>query len=189
MIAMSSTVRAFLSIDVEEPSLRDRIHHLQSRLDQHAAKLKLVEIQNVHFTLRFFGDTPLSKTDIIRDSLQSLQARPFAVRMEGVGAFPTLTRARVIWVGVSDGHDKMVSLKSQIDDLLGNLGYPPDKRFKTHLTIARVRSVRDRDRFLRNIESLRNEVVGTMSVTCIRMKKSTLTPAGPIYETLWEIPL
>jgi 2'-5' RNA ligase len=149
--------------------------------------MKLVERENIHFTLRFLGDTQHTKIERIRKELLEVRYRPFTIRIDGVGAFPTTNRPRVIWVGVSDNAERITDLKLDIDDRLGNLGYSRDRKFHSHATIARVRNVRDRSRMKENIEHLAQEPVGTMSVECFRMTKSTLTSSGPVYETLWEV--
>ncbi len=184
---MTETVRAFLSIDIESPDLLSRISYIQQKLDQTAAKMKIVERDNIHFTWRFFGDTAITKLDKMRTELECLEFSPFSIEIKGVSAFPNIRRPRVIWIGVTHNADLLSNLKRQTDDILGNLGYPRDKKFTPHATIARVIAVRDRDAVIRNLESLDSESVGTMTVDAIRMTKSTLTPSGAIYETLWEI--
>jgi 2'-5' RNA ligase len=72
---------------------------------------------------------------------------------------------------------------------LKQIGYKPDRKFHAHATIARVREVRNRDAAVENLESLMTESVGSMTVSNFRLTKSTLTSSGPIYETVWEIPL
>ena len=186
---MSSDVRAFLSIDIDDDALLSRIVHIQQKLDLQAAKMKLVERDNIHFTLRFFGDTPVSKLELMHTELSKVQFAPFTIEIAGVGAFPSIRRPRVVWVGLAQNAKLMIDLKREIDDYLGNLGYPPEKkRFHAHATFARVRAVRNRDRMIANLESVANESVGIMTVSDFRMTKSTLTSSGPIYETLWEIP-
>lgn len=184
---LSSNIRVFLSIDIDDEALLSRINHIQNRLDREAAKLKLVERNNIHFTLRFLGDTSLPKIEKIRQEFTNAEFDAFPIRIEGVGAFPNIRSPRVIWIGVEENADKVTQLKLLTDDLLGNLGYPPDKKFHAHATVARVRAVRSRDRMVNNLEELANEAIGTMNVNCFRMTKSTLTSSGPIYETLWEI--
>jgi 2'-5' RNA ligase len=185
---LSSDVRAFLSIDIDENVLLSRIAHIQQKLDLKAAKIKLVERSNIHFTLRFFGDTPVSKLELMHTELSKVQFAPFTIEIAGVGAFPSIKRPRVIWVGVTQNAKLMINLKREIDDYLGNLGYPPErKRFHAHATFARVRAVRDRGRMIDNLESIATEPVGIMTINNFRMTKSTLTSAGPVYETLWEI--
>ncbi len=184
---MPELVRVFLSVDIEDDALISRIAYIQQKLDRRAAKMRIVEPGNLHFTLRFFGDTPLTKVDRIRNELENIQFSPFTIRIEGVGAFPSKRKPNVIWVGVTQNVERFEKLKLSIDDLLGNLGYPSDRRFHAHVTIARVRSVRNRDLILRSLDGLADESVGTMSVDCFRLTRSTLTQAGPIYETMWEV--
>ena len=187
---MTESVRAFLSVDIDDDALLSRIVHIQGKLDRDAAKMKLVERENIHYTWRFFGDTTGSKLERISEELDTLSFQSFTIQVAGVGAFPNIRRPRVIWIGTTQNADKMVELKRVTDDMLGNVGYPPEKkRFTPHATIARVRFIRDRDRLSSNLESMSSESVGTMTVDGIRMTKSTLTPSGPIYETLWKVKL
>ncbi|RDE13052.1 MAG: RNA 2',3'-cyclic phosphodiesterase [Candidatus Thorarchaeota archaeon] len=185
---LSEKLRVFLSVHITDEPLLARISNIQRRLDQEAAKLKLVEKENIHFTFRFFGDTSLSRIEEMRKTLETVSIDPFTISIAGVGAFPSSHRPNVIWVGVNQNAERMAELKTKIDVLLANLGYPPEKNFKAHATIARVRALRNRERLLNNLELLAREAVGTMTVSAFQMTKSTLKPSGPVYETLWEIP-
>ncbi|MBY8999121.1 MAG: RNA 2',3'-cyclic phosphodiesterase, partial [Candidatus Thorarchaeota archaeon] len=60
--------------------------------------------------------------------------------------------------------------------------------FTPHATIARVRFVKDGEKLVKNLDELVNESIGSMTISRFNMKRSTLTPSGPIYETLWHIP-
>jgi 2'-5' RNA ligase len=182
-------VRAFLSIDIENQTLLPQISKTQSKLDSESAKMKLVEIENIHFTLRFLGDTSLSKIVEIESYLRHIKVDPFEIEVRGVGAFPTKRKPRVIWIGVTKNADRVINLKREIDTHLEKLGYQPErKKFTPHATIARVRHVKDVGRIVDNLEGLANESIGLMTVSNFSMKKSTLTPSGPIYDTLWQVP-
>jgi 2'-5' RNA ligase len=185
---MSGIVRAFLSIDIEDRTLLSRISQIQQMLDLGSAKMKIVETDNIHFTMRFFGDTPVARLDQMRECLQQIKVSPFQIRVKGVGAFPNKRRPRVIWIGVTDNAHQIVQLKAKIDELLTEIGYSAEnEKFTPHATIARIRSVKDPSQLIHNLEELAEEQVGDMTVSSICMKKSTLTPAGPVYETLWSI--
>lgn len=188
MIILDDVLRVFLSVDIDDETLLDKIVASQGKLDRDAAKMKLVERENIHFTWRFFGDTPMPKIDEIHSALTGLECAPFTIQVEGVGAFPNLRRPRVIWIGVTENAEKMVDLKTETDSRLVALGYHPEKKFTPHATIARVRFVKAAGDLTKNLEGLVHESIGSMEVTGIRMTKSTLTPSGSIYETLWEIP-
>ncbi len=186
---LTDNVRVFLSVDIDDDVLLSRIQSLQSQLDSQSAKMKLVERENIHFTWRFFGDTPVESVNAIRSEMSHIEIAPFDIVIGGIGAFPSIRRPRVIWVGVEQNTELVRDLKNQTDSLLAKLGYKIEKKkFIPHATIARVRAVSNRDGIFENLQSLSDETVGTMTVNGIRMTKSTLTPSGPIYETLWEVP-
>jgi 2'-5' RNA ligase len=185
---MSNMVRVFLSIDIEDQSLLSQIQNIQQQLDLTAAKMKIVKSENIHFTLRFFGDTPLTRLDQIRTHLERIEITPFEIKVARVGSFPNRRRPRIIWIGVDNNASEIISLKNEIDSSLLELDYQPEKRkYTPHATIARVRHVKDSKRIADNLENLADEVIGIMTVTKVNMMKSTLTPSGPIYEVLWQI--
>jgi 2'-5' RNA ligase len=186
---MTETIRAFLSIDIDDADLLSKIIQIQEKLDITSAKMKLVERENIHFTWRFFGETQISRLESIHQELSQLKFEPIPIEVTGVGAFPNIRKPRVIWVGVTHNVEQLRELKTNTDTLLNNLGYKIEKKkFIPHATIARVRFIKDRKSLAENLESLSEESVGNMTVTNIRMTKSTLTSSGAIYETIWEIP-
>jgi len=186
---MTGKIRAFLSVDIEDNVLLSEITRIQAKIDKGSMKFKSIEQKNIHFTLHFFGDIELQMVDTIYDALSNIQLGRFPIHIAGVGAFPNPHRPRVIWVGVTQGENEFNQLQAKIEIELKRIGYKADKKFHAHVTIARVREVRNRDAAIRNLETLIEDSVGSMTVSSFRMTKSTLTPSGPIYETVWEIPL
>ncbi len=185
---MSDSARAFLSIDIEDADLLSNISRIQSKLDQDAAKMKLVSRENIHFTIKFFGDTSLATLEQIEDNLEDTSFEGFTIRLEGVGVFPNLRHPKIIWIGVTKNSKRLQRLKKKIDDSIRKLGYRPEHReYTPHATIARVRHIRNKRDIVSSIDSLSDVTIGEMVVGSVRMKKSTLTSSGPIYDTLWEI--
>jgi 2'-5' RNA ligase len=124
----------------------------------------------------------------IEDQSLLVKITPFDIEIARVGSFPNRRRPRIIWIGVVTNASKVLNLKNEIDSLLVELDYQPEKRkYTPHATIARVRHVKDSKRIVDNLEALADEVIGTMTVKKVNMMKSTLTPSGPIYEVLWQI--
>jgi 2'-5' RNA ligase len=110
------------------------------------------------------------------------------VKFEGVGAFPNPRKPNVVWLGVSEGENELRELASKVETLVRKIGLPKsNKGFSPHLTLARVKFWRDRSRLSMVIRELSNVKVGNMAVDLVRLKKSTLTPKGPLYETLYEV--
>jgi len=189
VLKVSEQARVFMSIDIENQTLLPHISETQSKLDTNLAKMKLVEIENIHFTLRFLGDTSLTRIYEIESCLSQIQVSPFEIEVHGVGAFPNSRKPRVIWIGVNHNAERIRDLKIEIDSRLKEFGYKPEKkRFTPHATIARVRYIKDAEKLAKNIDELVDSPIGSMTVSRFNMKKSTLTPSGPIYETLWHVP-
>lgn len=185
---MSEKIRAFLSIDLDDSALLSRVAYIQSKLDRESAKIKLIESDSIHFTLRFFGDVSIAVSEQMYDCLKEIRFQPFDITISGVGAFPSPRRPNVIWVGVSRNHELVRDLKKRIDELLATLGYALEKDFTPHATIARVKAVNNRERLSENIASISSEAVGTLVVDRFRLTKSVLMPTRPIYSTVWEVP-
>jgi len=176
-----------VAVDLDEPIIRERIIAAQQSLGQTGANLKIVEPGIMHLTLRFLGEIPQMTVDRVKDAMRELRFQPFLVQFAGLGAFPNLRRISVVWVGITRGQEELDSIFQQLEPNLRKVGLPPDsKGFSPHMTIARVRSGINRDALAQCIESMREHDFGQMTVEAVRLKKSTLTPKGPIYTTIHE---
>ncbi|RLI28043.1 MAG: RNA 2',3'-cyclic phosphodiesterase, partial [Candidatus Hecatellales archaeon] len=101
---------------------------------------------------------------------------------------PNLNRPRVIWVGVSEGADRLKALAGEVERLMARVGFKPDpKGFTPHLTLARVRAPRSGGRLSALLRQLSGFEAGEMTVDCLRLKRSVLTAKGPIYSNLYEV--
>jgi 2'-5' RNA ligase len=180
-------IRSFVAVDLEEPTIRERIIAAQQSLAQTGASLKIVEPGIMHLTLRFLGEIPQTTVDRVKEAMQELRFQPFMIQFAGLGAFPNLRRISVVWVGMTRGHQELADIFQQLEPKLRQIGLPPDdKGFSPHMTIARVRSGINRDALAKHIENMRDHDFGQMTVKAVRLKKSTLTPKGPIYTTIHE---
>jgi len=183
---LSERLRTFISIDVEEKELLDEIERIQGALLASNARIKPVERENIHLTIRFLGVIPMTIVNEVINIMKRIKFAPFTMTIEHLGAFPERsTRPRVIWLGVTEGAEEVSKIHEQIERELRTIGFPKDReRFVPHITIARVK--RSNPKLIRVINEMRNIKVGSMSVKYIRLKKSILTSRGPIYETLFE---
>ncbi|MEM2866172.1 MAG: RNA 2',3'-cyclic phosphodiesterase [Candidatus Hadarchaeales archaeon] len=178
-------MRTFVALEISE-EVRERLVRFQQKLLQGWASLKLVEPQNLHLTLKFLGEVEEGRLGEVEEALRRgcSGASPFTMEVKGTGVFPSPQYVRVVWAGVGEGWERVSSLQRDVDRELGRLGFPRDTEFVPHLTLARVKSVKDRGGFLRVVEGGRKEEFGRVEVREIHLKKSVLTPKGPIYETL-----
>jgi 2'-5' RNA ligase len=185
---MSGTIRTFFSFDIEDQTIIRRLTEAQRMLANSGADLKLVKPQNIHLTIRFLGDISPAMVDAIHEEMKQLSFTPFTVELTGLGAFPKPTYPRVVWAGIRKGADELRNVFGQLEPRLRGLGFKPDnKGFSPHLTIARVRTGRNKAQLIKRIQELENHEFGAVKAECLRLKKSDLTPKGPIYSTLREV--
>ncbi|MEN3035093.1 MAG: RNA 2',3'-cyclic phosphodiesterase [Candidatus Methanosuratincola sp.] len=181
------SVRAFFALEISE-DMRQRIADLGKEVARSGADVKVVEAENLHVTMKFLGEVPLSKIDEIAGALESIKMRSFELEARGAGAFPDRRMIRVMWVGIGKGAGEVTEVARKLDEALGRFGFPKEKRFVPHITVGRVRSPRNREALLNILDSHSQTVFGTTLVDRLVLKKSTLTGAGPIYSNLKVFP-
>src|SRR2546430_12500135 len=104
-----------------------------------------VSPENVHLTLKFLGQVREARAAELVAALAGATSgfAPFEASVEGLGAFPTPLRARVIWAGVGRGAEPLVELAGRVDAALAALGFEREARpFAPHFTLGRVRAPR-----------------------------------------------
>ncbi|MFH1328793.1 MAG: RNA 2',3'-cyclic phosphodiesterase [Candidatus Bathyarchaeota archaeon] len=185
---MSERIRSFIAIDIDDELLLNRLVELQQTLVNTGANLKLVEKENLHFTLRFLGENPATAINNICDEMKKVSFKPLNLHMKGVGVFPNINRINVVWTGIVEGKEEIRALFNQIESRLSALGFPHDpKGFSPHLTIARVKTGKNKDKLAKSVTELSDHEVGNMTVNYVRLKRSILTPKGPNYSTIYKI--
>jgi 2'-5' RNA ligase len=184
---MPEAIRSFIAFDIESSYVLERITQMQKKLAETGADLKFVEPKNIHITLRFLGNITPNMVDRIFEGMQKVQFVPFDVKIQGVGAFPDIRYPRVVWAGIREGANQLRGIFSQLEPYLRGLGFAPDpKGFSPHLTIARVKSGRNKAALVKFLVENANYEFGVVRAECLRLKRSDLTPKGPIYSTLRE---
>ena len=180
--------RGFISVDIEAAaSLRD----IHVDLNSVGPGLKPVEPSLVHITLKFLGDTREDRVQGIVASMRDVVSgiAPFRIALKGAGAFPARGPARVIWVGIENG-ELLATMAARLEDGLVKFGFAKESRpFKSHLTVARVKDISASANAVAVAHKYRDHEFGEFEVRAIRLKKSVLTPKGPIYSTVEEVPL
>ncbi|MEM3506860.1 MAG: RNA 2',3'-cyclic phosphodiesterase [Candidatus Bathyarchaeia archaeon] len=137
---VEKNVRSFIAFDIDDPSIKNRFIEIQNELIKAGAKVKLVEPQNIHITLRFLGEIPKALVEKVKNEMVNIDFKAFDVEFKGLGAFPSLNRINVIWIGIKKGEEKLKEIFNQLENRLRKLGFSPDpKGFSPHITIARVK--------------------------------------------------
>jgi len=184
-------IRSFLAIELPR-TIQEKIEEIQEDLKSTHADVRWVSPEKIHLTLKFFGNIEESKIEPIVKSIEgSIQATPpFSLKAKGMGAFPYLKNPRVIWMGLTDGKEKVISLQQRLEGLLEKIGFKAeDRSFQPHLTLGRVKTSRGREELARGIEKYRDAHFGDFHVETILFLESDLRPSGPIYTPLKEMKL
>ena len=183
-----SKFRGFIALDLGVPS---KIMEIENEIKKTGANIKLVEPKNMHLTLKFLGDTNEELIDeiekIIKESVEGIE--PFNIQLKGTGVFPNPNYIKVIWIGIQNG-EQIIAIAQKIDEKISKLGFKKEKRkFSPHLTIGRVKSAKNKDKLITVLEKYKDIEFADIKIHSITLKKSDLTPKGPIYTNLKEIEL
>jgi len=151
-------------------------------LRQTRADVRLVEKENLHFTVKFIGEIPEDMIDDIDSRLGSLPLRRMEVGVRGLGAFPDARRPRVVWAGVAPRDLAEFTERGQrVIDALEGVGESDDRGYHPHTTLARVRSPRNAEALTALLREGAAREFGRTPITTLKLKSSVLGPTGPTY--------
>ncbi|ADP77401.1 2'-5' RNA ligase [Methanothermus fervidus DSM 2088] len=177
-------MRTFLAIDLDS-ELHQKVIEIQKKLKETKADIKFVTPENLHFTLKFFGNIDEKQlneiSNIVKKSIEDFHE--FELHLKGIGVFPNKKYIRVIWIGV-DNPEYFIKLQKKLDIEFNKIGFDLERDYVPHLTIGRVKTARNKDRLIKKINELENVTVGSMKVKELSLKKSILRPEGPKYKDL-----
>ncbi len=193
---MTSTWRLFIAVALPGPVI-SVLEEAQDALKAAGAPriVTWVAPANIHLTLKFLGETPITQCDAISAALSGAagQHGPFTLSTSALGCFPSARDPRVIWTGLGGDVDPLQHLHKSIERATARLGFPPEQRpFSPHLTLGRVR----RDATRAEAERL-GILIGhsapppsvRWSVTELSLFRSELKPSGAVYTRLHSVPL
>jgi 2'-5' RNA ligase len=142
----------------------------------------LVPPQNWHFTLRFLGNTePRMSERLVGDLRKARLGSAFSILFGGLGAFPRAKRARIVWLGVDDGAERLISLAEKVESAVRRAGFPAEERpFKPHLTLSRIEPTRS----VADVLAEQSPLQIRMPVTAIALVRSELGKGPAHYESL-----
>lgn len=164
---------------------------LAAELRAASGSLKVVRTDQLHLTLKFLGDTEEGLVPEIATAIRDAteEVRPFEIRIVGTGAFPSLGRINVVWVGI-EGASPLAKVTNALEVPLEALGFPRERRpWTAHVTLARAKGRPDLDRVRAVLEAHANQAFGTASVDAVHLKKSVLTPRGAEYSIVETVQL
>ncbi|MCP4313697.1 MAG: RNA 2',3'-cyclic phosphodiesterase [Bacteroidetes bacterium] len=152
-------------------------------------RISWVDPERYHVTIRFIGDTLPESFEAIRSALRKRVGIPCIsmLNLHRAGSFGPRKKPRVVWVGFEKALLFEI-LKNEVDDALDSCGIPPvDQPFRAHLTLGRVRSLKDLSAYYSAIDSMKSLFSGKVSADRLVFYRSDLGPGGPVYTPLEEI--
>ena len=189
-------IRTFIAVELDQ-EIKDGLVSLQARLSRQVPprSVRWVQLDGIHLTLKFLGDTPLEKVDLIEGALAQAAAEvgPFSFSVQDLGCFPNVRQPRVVWVGLQEPTGALTRLRDAVESHVAPLGFPTEKRpFSPHLTLGRVQRYASRSEVGKVGDVVAATVageLGEMTATVVSYIRSDLRPTGAVYTTLFEAPL
>ena len=188
-------IRTFIALDFPLSildSIEQQTHRLRQTLGEEA--IRWVPTHNLHLTLKFLGNVPVSHLEFIKQMLaQVAESTPqFDMQIGGIGSFPSSKRPRVLWVGIH-APTSLASLQRMIEEGANRLGFEKEERaFSPHLTVGRIRQgidVKEIQKISNAISTIQLGKIGTARVDSVHLYKSALNSEGSIYTKLFTTPL
>lgn len=175
--------RTFIAIELSDESRR-LVAEVQERLRAAGATLRWIKPENLHYTLSFLGEIPAAQVAraVVATRSAVSHIKPFPVLIGGLGAFPSLERPQVIWLGCTEGAEALGHLAREVKSALDQERLPQDpKPFRPHLTLGRVKDNRKWGDVVRAVRAHRDAAIGREWVRAVTVMESRLTPDGPVY--------
>jgi 2'-5' RNA ligase len=183
-------IRAFVGVRVDSIVIQ-RVSDVAAELKAHMPGLRWVAAENLHFTLKFLGDTDEARIELVANALdQALHPFPrFTINAKGLGVFPNLKRARVLWVGLEG--NSLEKLASKVVTALEPLGFARETRaFAPHFTIGRWRQFDGSPVKLGEaLEQWKGYEFGPFTVEHVTLFQSVLDRHGAVYHPMKVVSL
>jgi len=117
-------------------------HILRLRKDVPEAAASWSRVENIHLTLKFFGNVEVKRIEKISEAAERVvkQFSTVQISVGGTGVFPRPSRPQVLWIGVSDPSGQLTALQTKFENECAVEGFEKeDRAYRPHLTIARLR--------------------------------------------------
>jgi 2'-5' RNA ligase len=167
-------MRTFISIEIPN-NVKKEIVKIQNKLPEFYGKK--TETEDLHLTLKFLGELPKEKINEIIEKLNKINYNSFEIKVGSIGVFSEKF-IRIIWLYLTNCN----GLQKKIDNSLGGL-FKLENRFMSHLTIARVKRIEDKKKFLDELKRIKIKSI-KFKVKDFNLRKSILTEKGPIYKDI-----
>lgn len=181
------SIRVFVAATLA-PSVNEEMTKVQTPLRTAGGDVRWVRPRNFHLTFRFLGTVAPARVEKLLATLcDAVRHTPrLRIRVQGLGAFPSLDRPRVVWAGVA-GHG-LSGLASTLAAALTDAGFPSPRAggqaFHPHVTLGRVRSRRGWKSVLSRVQRHLRHDFGDSPIDAVSLYRSDPRPDGAVYTVL-----
>jgi 2'-5' RNA ligase len=180
------SVRLFVAVNLPAEE-RAAVWRAAAPLRSAGLPVRWVAEPALHITLKFLGDVEEDVAGPLGVALSDAVAgaRPFQLSLSGFGAFPSLERPGVLWLGI-ERHPALELLANDVAGAVGRFGFTPQlKPFHPHLTLGRAeRDAQPSDFADLGTLAVEVEYAGLMRIESVDLMQSTLGRGGPTYTVL-----
>lgn len=170
-------IRAFISIDIPE-NIQKEIKKIQEKLPKFEGRL--TELENLHLTLKFLGEIDEEKIIEVKRRLKEIKYKTFEAKISEIGVFSP-SYIKIVWLKMNNCYDIQRIIDKKLDGL-----FKKEERFMGHITIARVKRIKNKKYFLGQLKKTEIKEGLKFKVKSFELKKSNLEPEGPIHEVIEE---
>lgn len=186
-------LRLFTALEMPTPII-EALVEAQTQLSANLPRTRWTHADNLHLTLRFYGEIPATQATTVQAELARLadSLPTFTLKLDGLGVFPDARSPRVLWAGLTGDLDALRALYRRVEQAAVTAGCQSEKRaFRPHLTLARWADEAPRG----NTPAALSRALAyplpplTFKPIALTLFHSQLAPAGPTYTPLWSAPL
>jgi 2'-5' RNA ligase len=168
--------RTFICIEFPDEVIKE-VARVQELIGKVKFTGKPTELENLHLTLKFLGEIDDDKLEKVRVALGKIEFESMKLKLGKVGTFSVKGKPAIVWIKVEG--KALYDLQKAIDEVLSR-EFKLEERFMGHLTIARIKYVKDKKGFWEHIENIKAKPIA-FDCNEFKLKKSDLKQLGPVY--------
>ncbi|MEK6850195.1 MAG: RNA 2',3'-cyclic phosphodiesterase [Nanoarchaeota archaeon] len=171
--------RAFICLEFPDEVIKE-VARVQESLRNKMFTGKFTELENLHLTLKFLGEIDDNMIGKVKEKLKEIKFASFRCSLGLSGTFSMRGNPRIVWIKLNG--EGIWNLQKKIDSALQEL-FRPEERFMSHLTIARVKYVKDKKAFVEYVKKINVKEI-KFDADCFKLKSSDLKMNGPVYKEI-----
>ncbi|MBU1045143.1 MAG: RNA 2',3'-cyclic phosphodiesterase [Candidatus Omnitrophica bacterium] len=187
---MKKLIRAFIAIELN-PKLLDELKKIQKELQHLSGEISWTLPENLHISVRFLGNISPEQIKPIEQIIKNIskQTKSFDLSLGVLGVFPYINGHQVLWAGISSGYSQVTQISTLIARDLKSLNIKAgDKHFHPHITLARIKSLKNKSELNTLIDTIQPAKISEQINTII-LFKSEINNENPVYTKIFETEL